>query len=183
VIDGATGLLTSSVVTLTVTPDRAPRTFTSPREAWRDLAGVARRAAPLGRVYLRGGLDPELRERVMVAVSRVNSCRGCSQVHERWAIRTGVSSDELDSIGLGEIAALDERSRAAVLYATAGAEARFREPIPTEVAANAAEQLTSSELIAVDAVARAMTLANLSLSTTEALVTRALPSRARNRIA
>lgn len=149
--------------------DSTPRTFGSPAEALGDLAGVARRALPLGRVYLRGDLEPELRERIMVAVSHANACRGCSLVHERWAIRAGVGAEELESIGLGELAALDERSRAAVLYATAAAEARFREPVPAEVAAVASEQLTETELAAVDAVARAMALANLTANTAEAL--------------
>lgn len=134
--------------------------------------GVAGRAASLTSAYLRGGLDPELRERVMIAVSRVNSCRGCTLVHERWAIRAGVTSDELEAIGLGDLAALDDRNRAAVVYATALAEARFREPIPADVAANAADQLTARELAAVDAVARAMALANLSVSTTGGLIDR-----------
>ncbi len=149
-----------------------PRTFASPREAIADLAGIARRAGPLASVYLRGDLDPELRERVMVAVSRVNACRGCTHVHERWAIRAGVASEELEAIGLGELAALDDRTRAAILYATALAEARFRGPVPAEVAAAAAAQLTKRELAAVDAVARAMALANLSVSTTETLIER-----------
>ncbi len=108
----------------------------------------------------------------MVAVSRVNSCSGCSRVHERWAIRSGVTSDELEAIGLGDLATLDDRNRAAVVYAIALAEARFRGPIPADVAANAADRLTTQELAAVDAVARAMALANLSVSTTEALIDR-----------
>jgi AhpD family alkylhydroperoxidase len=159
-------------VTIAAPLDPTPRTFASPREALGDLMGVARRAASLTSVYLRGGLDPELRERVMIAVSRVNSCRGCTLVHERWAIRAGVTSDELEAIGLGDLAALDDRNRAAVVYATALAEARFRGPIPTDVAANAADQLTARELAAVDAAARAMALANLSVSTTGGLIDR-----------
>jgi len=153
-------------------PSPAPRTFASPGEALSDIAGVVRRAAPIAGVYLRGDIDPELRERVMVAVSHTNACRGCSRVHERWAIRTGVSSDELESIGLGELASLSAHSRAAVLYATAAAETRFREPVPAEVAAYAGEHLTKSELAAVDAIARTMALANLSANTTEALLAR-----------
>jgi AhpD family alkylhydroperoxidase len=151
-------------------PRPAPRTFGSAAEALSDLAGVLRRAVPLAGVYLRGDLDPETRERVMVAVSRTNACRGCSLVHQRWALRAGVGADELDSIGLGDLAALDERSRAAILYATAAAEGRFRRPVPAEVVDYAAERLTSPELAAVDAVARAMALANLSVNTTEAIL-------------
>ncbi len=153
-------------------PSSAPRTFSSASEALGDLAGVLRRAVPLAGIYLRGDLDPEIRERIMVAVSRTNACRGCTHVHQRWALRAGVGADELEAIGLGDLAALDERSRAAVLYATAAAEARFRQPVPADVAAYATERLTSSELAAVDAIARTMALANLSVSTTEAILGR-----------
>jgi AhpD family alkylhydroperoxidase len=155
-----------------VAPRPAPRTFASPGEAIRDLIGVARRAWPLFAVYLRGTLDPQLRERVMVAVSRVNSCHGCTFVHERLASRTGVSSEDLEAIGLGDLGDLDDRNRAAVAYATALAETRFRGPVPADLAAGAADQLSPDELVAVDAVARAMALANLSSNTAEELVDR-----------
>jgi alkylhydroperoxidase AhpD family core domain len=142
-----------------------PRTFASPGEALSDIVGVLGRTGPLVAVYLRGRLDPELRERVMVAVSRINACRDCTFVHERWAIRSGVTSDELAAIGLSDFATLDDRSRAAVLFATARAESHFRGPVPSEVAAYASSQLTPKELAAVEAVARAMAVANLSVST------------------
>ena len=104
----------------------APRVFASPWDALRQLAGVLRRVKPLTDVYARGRLDDALRERVMVAVSRVNACRGCTFVHTRWALRSGVTADELDAIGLADLGRLDRRSRAAVVYATALAEDRFR---------------------------------------------------------
>lgn len=160
------------VISFVVSPLQQPRTFASPAEALSDVVAVLRRAGPLADVYLRGRLKPELREQVMVAVSRVNACRGCTRVHERWGIRAGVSSDELKAIGLGDLATLDDRDRAAIVYATVLAEAHFRGPIPADVASNAADQLTAPELAAVDAVARAMALANLSVNTTEALIER-----------
>jgi AhpD family alkylhydroperoxidase len=153
-------------------PRRSPRTLASPADAIRDLIGVVQRARPLATAYLRGDLDPEMRERVMVAVSRVNSCRGCTFVHERWANRAGVSSDDLEAIGLGDLGALDDRNRAAVAYAAALAEASFRAPIPADLAASAAEHLAPDELAAVEAVARAMALANLSANTVEELFER-----------
>lgn len=121
-------------------------------------------------MYLRGTLDPRLRERVMVAVSRVNSCRGCTFVHERMASRAGVSSEDLQAIGFGDLGALDDRSRAVVAYAAALAETRFRGPVPADLAANAAGQLEPDELAAVDAVARGMAFANLSANTGERLI-------------
>jgi AhpD family alkylhydroperoxidase len=123
------------------------------------------RAPVLAGVYLGGMLDPTLRERIMVAVSRVNACAGCTAVHERWALRAGVSAAELEAIGLGDLARLDDRSRAAIVYATALAENRFRGTADRELVALARRHLTAAELRAVEAVARMMALANLSAST------------------
>ena len=87
----------------TTAPCPHPRTFASLGEALSDIVGVLGRVGPLAAVYMRGRLAPELRERVMVAVSRVNACRGCTFVHERWALRSGVSADELAAIGLDDL--------------------------------------------------------------------------------
>ena len=108
----------------------------------------------------------------MVAVSHVNSCRGCSFVHERWAGRAGVTTEDLRAIGFGDLGTLDDRDRAAVAYAAALAQGRFRQPIDADLADNARRHLTPEELAAVDAVARAMAVANLSANTVEALVGR-----------
>jgi AhpD family alkylhydroperoxidase len=143
----------------------SPRKFSSPCEAAADIAGLWLRAPVLANVYLGGMLDPMLRERIMVAVSRVNACAGCTAVHERWALRAGVSAAELEAIGLGDLARLDDRSRAAVVYATALAETRFRGTADRELVALARRHLTAAELCAVEAVARMMALANLSANT------------------
>ncbi len=104
----------------------------------------------------------------MVAVSRVNSCRGCTFAHERWASRVGVSAEDLEAIDSGDLEDLDDRSRAAVAYAAARAEARFRPPLAADLASGVGD-LTPDEIAAVDAVARAMTFANLSANTAERL--------------
>jgi hypothetical protein len=82
-------------------------------------------------------------------------------VHTRWALRSGVTPDELDAIGLADLGRLDRRSRAAVVYATALAEVRFRTSPPPDVTAAVAAELTPAEIEAVEAVARSMALANL----------------------
>jgi len=152
---------------------RDPRTFASAAEWARDVLGVAQRGGVLAAVYLGGRLEARMRERVMVAVSRVNACSGCTFVHQRWALRAGVSSEELEALGLDDLTALDVRSRAAVIYACALAEDRFHGPTAPEIAAAAAERLSVDEMNAIEAVARLMTLANLSVSTAEAIAARA----------
>lgn len=139
-----------------------PRRFESRSRAIADAAAVVRALRPLLRVY-RGGLDGALRERVMVAVSQTNACRGCTQAHRRWARREGVTPRELEAIGAGDLTGLDARNRAAIVYAGELAEHRFAAPCP-DVAAAAAAHLTVSELEQITAVARAMALANLSLN-------------------
>lgn len=151
----------------------SPRTFASLSEALREAAGVLKAAVPLLRAY-RGGVDPALRERVMVAVSRANDCRGCTRVHERWALRSGVGNEELEAIGLADLAALDAVSRAAVVYATERAERRFRASASGEVERVAVERLPPGTVAQIDAIARAMAFANLSLNT---LTTVARPDR------
>ena len=144
-----------------------PRRFFSAEEAARDFASVLLRGPLLARAYT-GGLDSQLRERVMVAVSQVNACGGCTTVHRSWALRSGVSSTELEALRAGELDHLDPRSRAAVSYAVERAERRFAGAASPEIEKSAREHLSVRELNEVDAIARAMALANLSLNTLSA---------------
>jgi AhpD family alkylhydroperoxidase len=141
-----------------------PRRFASAEEAARDLANVVLRGRLLAHAYA-GGLDSELRERVMVAVSQVNACGGCTRVHRRWALRAGVSSTELEALRAGDLEQLDARSRAAVHYAVERAEYRFEGSASAGIEESAREHLSVRELEEIDAIARAMALANLSLNT------------------
>jgi len=152
------------------------RRFASIGHVGRDLAGVARVSPELWRVY-RGGTSPALRERVMVGVSRANACAGCSRVHQRWAIRAGVTDEELDALGLDDLARLDPADRAAVVYAVERSTAGFPGPVggpseDPEVNAAMERHFTPEETRQIDAVARGITFANLSVGTTESLKAR-----------
>jgi AhpD family alkylhydroperoxidase len=80
------------------------RTYRSLGQAWADMQYVWQRR-PLIRSTLRrkaGGLSPQFRERLMLAVTAVNECRYCAYFHLKVA----------DSIGLSEAearAVLDQR--------------------------------------------------------------------------
>lgn len=132
------------------------------------MGGIAARARVLGEVY-GGLLEGYLRERVMVAVSQVNACGACTGVHRRWALRAGVGPDELEDLRLGDLDGLDARNRAAVSYAVARAEQLFAMPVSARIGEAARKHLTARELEGVEAVARVMALANLSLNTVAAL--------------
>lgn len=110
----------------------------------------------------------------MVAVSEANACAGCTRVHQRWALRTGVPDEDLEALGLGDLARLDDRNRAAIVFAVDRSQCRFTGEPPAEIAAAAAEQFHPWELEEIEAVARAMTLANLTVSTAEAIRSRLL---------
>ena len=149
------------------------RRFDSAGHVVRDAAGLTSALPELWRVY-RGGLSPALRERIMVAVSRANACAGCAKVHQRLALRAGVTDEELEELGLDEMSGLDPASRAAVVYAVERSQAGFPGTVGApcadpEVSAALDAHFTPAEIGQVDAVARGMTFANLSVGTAEAL--------------
>lgn len=149
------------------------RRFDSLGQVARNLGGVARVSPELWRVY-RGGTSPSLRERVMVGVSRANACAGCSRVHQRWAIRAGVTDEELEALGLDDLARLDPADRAAVVYAVERSTTGFPGPVGApsedpEVTAAMERHFTPEEARQIDAVARGITFANLTVGTTESL--------------
>jgi AhpD family alkylhydroperoxidase len=141
-----------------------PVRFSSAAEAARDTLGALVRGPDVARAYA-GGLDSRLRERVMVAVSRTNQCGGCTRVHRRWALRAGVSQAELDALGAGEDERLDPRSRAAVSHAVNLAEQRFAGAPSAGTGEDAREHLSARELAQVEAIARVIALANLTVNT------------------
>lgn len=152
------------------------RRFESAGQVVKQAAGLAFASPKLLRVY-RGGISPALRERIMVGVSRANACAGCSSVHRRWAIRAGVTDDELEALGLDDLARLDPASRAAVVYAIERSGADFAGPADEpygdpETAAAMAAHFTADQIEQVDAIARGITFANLSVGTAEALRSR-----------
>ncbi len=101
----------------------------------------------------------------MVAVSQANQCSDCLRVHRRWALRAGVSESELDALRAGELDHLNPRSRAAVSYAVDLAQRRFAGSVSAETGGSAREHLSASELEQVEAIARAMAFANLTMNT------------------
>ncbi len=134
-----------------------------------DLASLLRAGPRLLAIYRDDRIDPALRERIMVAVSRANSCRECTRVHEAWAVRAGVSADELTRLGAGELAYTPADQRPAVVFATALAEASFG-PLPIEVRALVDDHVDTERQRDVEAIARLMTFANLSVNGTHAAI-------------
>jgi AhpD family alkylhydroperoxidase len=81
--------------------------------AVRSLArAVARWPAAKGR-----GVDPALRERIILHVSAVNTCRVCTAFHVRSARRIGLDEADIAEACALDLGARDERTRAALRYA------------------------------------------------------------------
>jgi len=142
------------------------RTHTS-RTLGPDVVALLRAGPRLLSIYTSSRVDPALRERVVVAVSRANACRQCTRVHEAWALRAGVPAAELERVGAGELAAIPAAHRPAVMYVTALAEARFK-TIPDDAQAVADEHLDRGRQRDIAAVARLISFANLSVNTAHA---------------
>ena len=81
--------------------------------ALRSLArALARWPAAKGR-----GVDPQLRERVILHVSAVNSCAVCTSFHVRAARRIGLDEGDIGAACALDLGPRDERTRAAMRYA------------------------------------------------------------------
>jgi len=142
------------------------RTHTA-RTLGEDIDALVRAGPRLLSIYLTARLEPALRECVMVAVSRANACARCTRVHEAWALRAGVPTEELEQLGAGELAAIRGEHRPAVVYAAALAEARFK-VISPDAQAVADEHLEPGRQRDIEAIARLISFANLSVNSAHA---------------
>jgi AhpD family alkylhydroperoxidase len=139
----------------------------------REMFATTTVAPDLWKAY-RGRLPAARRERIMVAVSHANACAGCSRVHQRWALRAGVTDEELEALGLEDLAGLEPADRAAVVYAVERSTSGFPGPAGApsrdpDVSAAMARYFNDAEVRQIDAVARAITFANLTVGSVERL--------------
>jgi len=141
-----------------------------------DVWAVLRHSPRLLAIYGRARVDPAVRERVMVAVSRSNACSVCTRVHEAWALRAGASPTELEQIGAGDLAGLPADEQAAIVYATALVESRFA-GVGEDARALADARLDPERQLDIEAIARLVTLHNRSLMTVRTFVARAAVRR------
>lgn len=62
-------------------------------------------------------ISPQLRERLLLAVTSVNSCSACSYVHTQVALTEGISQLEIQQILEGDLSTCPEEEIVALLYA------------------------------------------------------------------
>jgi AhpD family alkylhydroperoxidase len=71
----------------------------------------------------RGGrVSPAFAERIMLAVTQVNSCRYCQYGHARVALRAGVTQEEIQFLRDGQLEGLPAEEVAALFFAQHHAE-------------------------------------------------------------
>ena len=138
----------------------------------RDALWLARRSGQIGRIWFGGRVDPELREKAMLAVARANGCRFCTYAHSQWALAVGVSDAELAALeGMNEDD-FDRGTWLVIAYSRDRAVAEFR---PTEgygYAPALVERHGQQLLDDIECVARLMTFANRTMNTFDALICR-----------
>jgi AhpD family alkylhydroperoxidase len=145
-----------------------PRTYTL-RELFGDLKSLAPRLPSLWSIWVRGRLPPALRERVIIAVAQVNSCRMCEHAHTRMALEAGVSDAELAALENMDERAFNRRTWLAIAYARERTKADFAPVSRDEPQDAALEALGARARRDVEDVARVMTVANRIANTLNAL--------------
>lgn len=150
--------------------DRGKPTFTFGGFVGSVAGSVGSLPALVGAYLPPRRLDPRLREKVMVAVSRMNRCRHCTAIHTAWAALAGLSDLELAALEEIDPDRFDRREWLAVQYArchVAGGET-------AELEIALREHFSDAEVGQIAAVARGIDLANRTGNTWDSLEGRLL---------
>ncbi len=98
------------------------RLYSSPGAFIRDIKYLLQRRKKI-KVLMQGEMiDLAFRERLMLAVTRVNDCRYCSAYHTRLALSAGISQLELGGMTTQTFEHSPTEQQAALLYAQHWAE-------------------------------------------------------------
>lgn len=154
------------------TPTNSPvgKTYTL-----RQIGAAIGRFVPLapraGLVWGLRKIDPGFREEIMLTVARANGCRYCSYIHQEWAIRSGVSDEEIAELEGADAATFDRSRWSGLVYARSLAENEFKH-VPAEILDDASKYYSKGQLRNIEAVAMVMTIVNRSANTMDALLSR-----------
>jgi AhpD family alkylhydroperoxidase len=145
-----------------------PRTYRV-SELARDLVRVAGRASALWSIWVGRRLSPAMREKVIVAVARVNACPMCEHAHSRMALDAGVTDAELAALEGMARDAIDRRTWLALAYARERVTADFDGAPDPETKRALDVELGPQATRDIEDVARVMTVANRIANTLKAL--------------
>ncbi|MBE0600179.1 MAG: carboxymuconolactone decarboxylase family protein [Firmicutes bacterium] len=107
-----------------MTRSKQSRPLYSLLESYRVYVQAFRTAPYMARGEKRGLMTPELRERLMMAVTEVNGCAMCSWYHTRVALETGMAESEVRELLSGELQNVPGEELTAVLFAQHYADTR-----------------------------------------------------------
>jgi AhpD family alkylhydroperoxidase len=91
--------------------------FFTPASFQATLSDFLSHSGELRRAMRGGKLGRAFGERVMLAVSQVNGCRGCSFAHSRFALREGVPAEEVRRLAAGDLQGQPGDTLIALLFA------------------------------------------------------------------
>jgi AhpD family alkylhydroperoxidase len=127
------------------------------------MLGQARKAKGLHE-YQK--MEPDLREKVMLAVSGVTNCLYCSYLHAKNALQKGVRDDEIIRLLNCDFGDFPEHEATAILYGQHWAETGGRPE--AEVRARVANYYGKEKLNHLETVIRALYMGNMVSNTVEA---------------
>ena len=103
-------------------------------------------------------LDPKLKERIILRVSKINRSAYCCHAHEQISSKMGFSRDEIEEMNDPVSANISDAEKAALIYA----EALTVNPgsIPDSVYSNLEKYYTESQIVEITALAALYNMIN-----------------------
>ena len=98
------------------------RIYRNPKELFSDLWFPVRNGRRLKQATKKGLISPAFKERLMLAVTAVHSCRYCSYLHTKEALKSGLSPEEISRLLSGDVDNCPEEEAVALIYAQHWAE-------------------------------------------------------------
>ena len=95
-----------------------------PQEAYMIVYRALRSFLKLKKAVQSGILDEKFKERIMLAVTKVNGCAMCSYAHTQMALESGMAHDEILAMLNGELKDVPAEEVEAILFAQAYADQR-----------------------------------------------------------
>lgn len=125
----------------------------------------------LTRGLIKPTTSPQLREKVMLAVTSVNDCRYCSWAHTHLALNNGVDLEEVNQIlSHGGYEAASEKDAAAILFAQHYADTNGA--IEKDALETLKTHFTTAQILELKSYIHAIYIGNLSGNTFDALLAR-----------
>jgi len=98
------------------------RLYKKPGELFTDLLSIFRNLNLVKSIMQNAIISPVFRERLMLAVTSVNGCRYCSYFHTKEALKSGMNTQEISQLLIGEFGNCPEEEAPAIIYAQHWAE-------------------------------------------------------------